>query len=282
MPELPEVETVRQGLSPHLVGARLIKVTQNRENLRFPLPARFAARLTGAAVEKLERRAKYLLAALSTGETLVTHLGMTGRFTIGDHQPGRFHNQIGGIDKHDHLIFETDRGRLITFNDARRFGYMDLIPTKVLDEHPWFKGMGPEPLGADFNPKVFGVALIGRRQSIKVSLLDQRLVAGLGNIYVSESLNRAGIDPRRPAGDLKPRELTRLVAAIKAVLAEAVVAGGSTLRDYRSADGELGYFQHSFRVYGREGQPCSPPCTGVVERMVQSGRSTFFCPKCQS
>jgi formamidopyrimidine-DNA glycosylase len=282
MPELPEVETVRQGLMPHLEGARLVKVTQNRENLRFPLPDRFAARLTGAVVETLERRAKYLLATLDTGETLVTHLGMTGRFTVGDHQPGRFHNQVGGIDKHDHLIFETDRGRVITFNDARRFGYMDLIPTKALAEHPWFKGLGPEPLGVDFNAKALAAALIGRKQTIKVSLLDQRLVAGLGNIYVAESLHRAGIDPRRAGGALKPREFTRLVAAVKAVLTEAVAAGGSTLRDYRSAEGELGYFQHTFRVYGREGRPCPPPCTGVIERIVQGGRSTFFCPRCQT
>ncbi len=282
MPELPEVETVRQGLSPHLDGARLVKVTQNRENLRFPLPERFAARLTGAVVQTLERRAKYLLARLDTGETLVAHLGMTGRFTVSDHRPGRFHNQIGGVEKHDHLIFETDRGAVIAFNDARRFGYMDLISTKTLAEHPWFKGLGPEPLGDDFNAKSLGAALTGRKQNIKATLLDQRLVAGLGNIYVSESLNRAGIDPRRAAGTLKPRELTRLVAAVKAVLIEAVAAGGSTLKDYRSADGELGYFQHSFRVYGREGQPCPQPCTGVVERIVQSGRSTFFCPKCQA
>jgi formamidopyrimidine-DNA glycosylase len=281
MPELPEVETVRRGLEPHLVGARLVKVTQNRPDLRFPLPERFAARLTGARIEKLERRAKYLLATLDTGETLVAHLGMTGRFTVGDQQPGRFHNQAGGVEKHTHIVFETDKGRVIAFNDARRFGYMDLIPTATLGEHPWFKGLGPEPLGDEFNAKALAVAVKGKKQNIKVTLLDQRVVAGLGNIYVSEALFRARIDPRRAAGDLKPREIGRLVAAVKAVLAEAVEAGGSTLRDYRSADGELGYFQHRFRVYGREGEPCPGAACGTIERIVQAGRSTFFCPKCQ-
>ena len=281
MPELPEVETVRQGLRPHLEGARLTKVTQNRPDLRFPLPARFAERLTGARVERLDRRAKYLLAQLDTGETLVAHLGMTGRFTIGDQQPGRFHNQQGGIEKHTHLVFETDGGRTIAFNDARRFGYMDLLPTATLSEHPWFKGLGPEPLGADFNSKMLAAALKGRKQNIKVTLLDQRVVAGLGNIYVCEALYRAGVDPRRAAGALKPKEIAKLVEAVKTVLTEAVEAGGSTLRDYRSAEGELGYFQHRFRVYGREGEPCPDQSCGTVQRIVQSGRSTFFCPKCQ-
>jgi len=281
MPELPEVETVRQGLRPHLEGARLVRVTQNRSDLRFPLPPRFAARLTGAVVERLDRRAKYLLAALDTGETLVAHLGMTGRFTVGDHQPGRFHNQAGGVEKHDHIVFETDRGRVIAFNDARRFGYMDLIPTAALAQHPWFRGLGPEPLGDDFNARALAGAIADKTQSIKVTLLDQRIVAGLGNIYVSEALFRAGIDPRRGAGALKPKEIGKLVDAVKIVLAEAVAAGGSTLRDYRSAEGELGYFQHSFRVYGREGEPCPGKGCGTIERIVQGGRSTFFCPKCQ-
>ena len=281
MPELPEVETVRQGLRPHLEGARLVKVTQNRPDLRFPLPQKFAARLTGAVVERLERRAKYLLAALDTGETLVAHLGMTGRFTVGDQQPGRFHNQAGGVEKHTHIVFETDKGRVIAFNDARRFGYMDLIPTATLNQHPWFKGLGPEPLDEDFNAKALAAAIADKKQNIKVTLLDQRIVAGLGNIYVSEALYRAGIDPRRGAGTLKPKEIKALTAAVKAVLTEAVAAGGSTLRDYRSAEGELGYFQHSFRVYGREGEPCPGHGCGTIERIVQGGRSTFFCPKCQ-
>jgi formamidopyrimidine-DNA glycosylase len=287
MPELPEVETVRRGLEPHLVGARLTRVIQNRPDLRFPLPPRFAARLTDAVVEALGRRAKYLLGRLDTGETWVTHLGMTGRFTIeaktscGGATPGRFHNQVGKDAKHTHLVIETDRGGVITFNDARRFGYMDLIPTEALDQHPWFKGLGPEPLEETFNAKALKASIAGRKPAIKTLLLDQRVVAGLGNIYVSEALNRARIDPRRPAGALKPREAVRLVESVKRVLEEAVAAGGSTLRDYRSAVGELGYFQHSFRVYGRENQPCPDAGCGTVERIVQGGRSTFFCPKCQ-
>jgi formamidopyrimidine-DNA glycosylase len=262
-------------------------VTQNRPDLRFPLPPRFAARLTGAVVEALDRRAKYLLARMDTGETWVTHLGMTGRFTIeaktscGGQTPGRFHNQVRKDAKHDHLVIETDRGRVITFNDARRFGYMDLIPTDGLEQHPWFKDMGPEPLEETFNADALMAATAGRKPAIKTLLLDQRVVAGLGNIYVCEALNRARIDPRRPAGALRRREAARLVEAIKRVLEEAVAAGGSTLRDYRSAAGELGYFQHSFRVYGRETQPCPEPGCGTVERIVQGGRSTFFCPKCQ-
>jgi len=275
------VETVLQGLRPHLEGARLVKVTQNRPDLRFPLPKNFAARLTGARVERMNRRAKYLLADLDTGETLVAHLGMTGRFTVGDQQPGRFHNQAGGVEKHTHLVFETDQGRVIAFNDARRFGYMDLMPTAEVKAHPWFKGLGPEPLGEDFNAKQLAAALEDKKQNIKVTLLDQRIVAGLGNIYVCEALYRAGVDPRRAAGALKPKEIAKLVTAAKDVLAAAVAAGGSTLRDYRSADGELGYFQHSFNVYGREGEPCPDAGCGVVERIVQAGRSTFFCPNCQ-
>jgi formamidopyrimidine-DNA glycosylase len=281
MPELPEVETVRRGLAPHLVGARLVKVVQNRLDLRFPLPARFAERLTGAVALTMDRRAKYLLAPLDTGETWVTHLGMTGRFTIGDQTPGRFHNQAGGVEKHTHLVLDTDGGRKISFNDARRFGYMDLIPTAILDQHPWFKGLGPEPLSEDFDANVLAAAIKGRKQSIKATLLDQRVVAGLGNIYVSEALFRARIDPRRAAGDLKLKAVKALVTAVKAVLEEAVEAGGSTLRDYRSAEGELGYFQHRFRVYGREGEPC-PGCKGTIERIVQGGRSTFFCAACQT
>jgi formamidopyrimidine-DNA glycosylase len=281
MPELPEVETVRRGLAPHLVGARLVKVVQNRLDLRFPLPARFAERLTGAVALTMDRRAKYLLAPLDTGETWVTHLGMTGRFTIGDQTPGRFHNQAGGVEKHTHLVLDTDGGRKISFNDARRFGYMDLIPTAILDQHPWFKGLGPEPLSEDFDARALAAAIRGRKQSIKATLLDQRVVAGLGNIYVSEALFRARIDPRRAAGDLKLKAVKALVTAVKAVLEEAVEAGGSTLRDYRSAEGELGYFQHRFRVYGREGEPC-PGCKGTIERIVQGGRSTFFCAACQT
>ena len=285
MPELPEAETVRRGLAPHLEGARIVRVDQRRPDLRFPLPPRFAERLTGARVEALERRAKYLLARLDTGETWVTHLGMTGRFTVEgarSNQPGAFHFEAGADPKHTHLAIETDRGAHIAFNDARRFGYMDLIATDKLAEHPWFKGLGPEPLGPDFSVAVLAQAFTGRKQSVKATLLDQRVVAGLGNIYVCEVLFRAHIAPERPAGSLKPAELKRLGEAIPVVLNEAIEAGGSTLRDYRHADGALGYFQHAFRVYGREGEPCvDPKCNGVVSRLVQSGRSSFFCPVCQ-
>lgn len=281
MPELPEVETVRRGLQPHLEGARLTDVIQNRPDLRFPLPEDFVHRLRGATVKRLTRRAKYMLAELSTGETLVIHLGMTGRFLVGETKPGRFHHVAGDDPKHTHIVLGTDKGARIAFNDARRFGYMDLIPTDRLDEHPYFKGLGPEPLSDAFNAKALAATLKGRKQNIKVTLLDQRIVAGLGNIYVSEALFRARIHPERPAGSLKPKELNLLVEAVKAVLEQAVEAGGSTLKDFRSADGELGYFQHRFRVYDREGEPCPAPCKGEIRRIVQGGRSTFFCPSCQ-
>lgn len=283
MPELPEVETVRRGLQPHLEGSRLIRVVQNRPDLRFALPDDFVQRLTGALVQRLERRAKYLLAELDTGETLVAHLGMTGRFLVGDYAPGRFHHPAGGDPKHTHLVFETDRGGRIAFNDARRFGYMDLIRTDRLELHPYFKGLGPEPLGAGLNGAALATALAGKTQTIKVSLLDQRIIAGLGNIYVSEALHRAHIHPERPAGSLGPAEIKRLVAAVKRVLKQAILAGGSTLRDFRAADGELGYFQHNFRVYGLKDAPCpTPRCQGVVHRIVQGARSSFFCPVCQT
>jgi formamidopyrimidine-DNA glycosylase len=283
MPELPEVETVRRGLAPHLEGARLVRVDQRRPDLRFPMPERLAERLTGALVERLERRAKYLLARLDTGETLVAHLGMTGRFLVEDLAQGRFHHAAGADPKHTHLVLETDRGARIAFNDARRFGYVELIPTAALERHPWFAGLGPEPLGPDLTPTRLSEAFKGRRQNVKATLLDQRVVAGLGNIYVCEALHRARIAPARPAGELKPAEVRRLKEAIVEVLQAAIEAGGSTLRDYRHADGALGYFQHAFRVYGREEEPClSAKCTGLVRRTVQSGRSTFFCPVCQA
>lgn len=282
MPELPEVETVRRGLAPHLEGACLVKVTQNRPDLRFPLPEDFVARLTGATVEGLDRRAKYLLARLDTGETLVAHLGMTGRFLVDAAPEGRFHHAAGDDPKHTHVVFETDRGARIAFNDARRFGFMELIPTDRLDAHPWFAGMGPEPLGPGFTPGALEAALAGRRQNIKVTLLDQKVVAGLGNIYVSEALHLAGVSPQRPAGEVTRKEIGKLVPAIRKTLEAAIEAGGSSLRDYRQADGELGYFQHSFRVYDREEHPCpTPRCAGQVRRTTQGGRSTFFCPVCQ-
>ena len=282
MPELPEVETVRRGLQPHLEGARLVRVEQRRANLRFPLPDDFVARLTGATIQRLDRRAKYLLAPLDTGETLVAHLGMTGRFLIEDNSLARFVHEAGGDSKHTHIVLHTERGATVSFNDARRFGYMDLIPTAELERHAWFAGLGPEPLGPEFGPQVLAQGFAGRRQSVKATLLDQRVVAGLGNIYVCEALHRAGIDPERQAGDIRAAEFKRLATAVTTVLEAAVEAGGSTLQDYRNAEGGLGYFQHAFRVYGREDQPClKPRCSGVVRRLVQSGRSTFFCATCQ-
>ena len=285
MPELPEVETVRRGLEPVLVGARLARVEARRGDLRFPLPARFAERLTGAKVEALGRRAKYLVARLDTGETLVTHLGMTGRFLIegADRSaPGAFRNWSPMDDKHAHILFETDAGARITYFDARRFGYMDLVPSAGIEACRWFKGLGPEPLSNNFDAAYLAEAFKGKVQNVKASLLDQRIVAGLGNIYVCEALHRAKIAPATPAGRISARRLGGLVEAVREVLVEAIAAGGSTLRDYAAADGALGYFQHSFQVYGREHEPClRPGCRGVIRRTVQAGRSTFFCPVCQ-
>jgi formamidopyrimidine-DNA glycosylase len=273
---------VRRGLQPHLEGARLASVVARRPDLRFPLPARFAKRLEGARVKRLERRAKYLLAALDTGETWVTHLGMTGRFTVEREQPGVFEHAAGGDPRHDHVELVTDRGVRIAFNDARRFGYMDLLPTAELDAHSWFKALGPEPLGPEFSAAHLARAFAGRARNVKDTLLDQRIVAGLGNIYVCEALHRAKIAPETPAGALPFPRLKKLAAEVRDTLEEAIEAGGSTLRDYRAADGALGYFQHRFKVYGREGDPCvRPRCRGEVARLVQGGRSTFHCPSCQ-
>ena len=285
MPELPEVETVRRGLQPALEGAELVRVQARRPDLRFPLPQGFVQRLTGARVELLERRAKYLLAKLDRGDTLVMHLGMTGRFEIEGSdrsRPGVFRLQAPTDDKHAHVVFETDTGRRVTYFDARRFGYMDLIPTAELERHPWFAGLGPEPLGPDFSAEHLERAFEGKVQNIKATLLDQRVVAGLGNIYVCEALLRARISPITAAGRISRMRLEGLAEAVREVLAQAIEAGGSTLRDYAAADGALGYFQHAFRVYGREGEPClRPGCSGTVRRTVQAGRSTFYCPSCQ-
>ena len=257
-----------------------------RPDLRFPLPPRFAERLRGARVEALERRAKYLLARLDTGETWITHLGMTGRFTVSAGEatttPGVFVHAAGGDSKHEHVLIETDAGVRIAFNDARRFGYMDLAPTADVAQGRWLGSLGPEPLSADFDAAHLVRAFAGKRQNVKATLLDQRIVAGLGNIYVCEALYRARIAPETPAGDLRLPRLKKLATAVREVLEEAIAAGGSTLRDYRNADGDLGYFQHAFRVYGREGGPChSRGCRGVVARFVQAGRSTFACAACQ-
>lgn len=285
MPELPEVETVRRGLEPVFAGARLTYVRQNRPDLRFPFPPDFITRLEGATVLRLDRRAKYLLMPLSTGETWVTHLGMTGRFTLDGRLLGEFEEPAPTGGKHEHvsLVAEGPDGRTrVGFADARRFGFMGLIPTDQVEAHPWFAGMGPEPLGNRFSAAHLGEAFAGRRQSVKVSLLDQRVVAGLGNIYVCEALFRAGISPLTAAGKVSRPRLERLAAEIRSVLNDAIAAGGSTLRDFANADGGQGYFQHSFDAYGREGEPCrKPDCSGVIRRTVQGGRSTFWCPVCQ-
>ncbi len=287
MPELPEVETVRRGLGPALEGRRLTRVEARRPDLRFALPDGFVQRLTGARIERLDRRAKYLLAPLDRGDTLVMHLGMTGRFDIatpagGHFRPGEFYETVGEDPKHEHIVFHTDDGARIAYSDPRRFGFMDLIATDQLDQHPWFKGMGPEPLGPDFTVETLIKAFAGRKQGAKTLLLDQRTVAGLGNIYVCEALWRAHIDPFKPAGTIAKKKLGPLHDAIIQVLGEAIEAGGSTLRDFAATDGALGYFQHRFNVYDREDEPClTPGCKGVVARQVQAGRSTFFCPVCQ-
>ncbi|WP_126978871.1 bifunctional DNA-formamidopyrimidine glycosylase/DNA-(apurinic or apyrimidinic site) lyase [Frigidibacter oleivorans] len=286
MPELPEVETVRRGLVPAMEGRTILAAAVNRPDLRWPLPEAMAARLTGARVTALRRRSKYILSDLSTGETLLIHLGMSGRMLVGgtmpDAVPGAFHHDLPVAGKHDHVVLTMEGGAQVTFNDARRFGAMDLVPTAAAGDHWLLKGLGPEPFGNDFHEDYLAARLAGRAAPVKAILLDQRVVAGLGNIYVCEVLHRAGIDPRRPGGDLTAAEARGLVPLIREVLAEAIEAGGSSLRDYRQAGGELGYFQHRFRVYGREGEPClREGCGGTVARIVQSGRSTFWCPDCQ-
>ena len=286
MPELPEVETVRRGLEPVMAGARLVRVEARRPDLRFAFPEGFVQRLTGARIERLDRRAKYLLAPLDRGDTLVMHLGMTGRFEVERDgpavSPGEFVQAVPPDPKHAHVLFETEAGARITFYDPRRFGFMDLIPTEGLEQHSFFRSMGPEPLGPGLTAHYLQAAFKGRKQSPKTLLLDQRIVAGLGNIYVSEALHRAGISPIKPAGKIPRRKFEPLVAAIRDVLEEAIEAGGSSISDYAGADGALGYFQHRFRVYDREGEPCpTPGCEGVVRRTVQAGRSTFHCPVCQ-
>lgn len=286
MPELPEVETVRRGLAPHLAGARLVRVVARRPDLRFPLPDGFVQRLTGARVGELARRGKYILAPLDRGDTLVIHLGMTGRFVVetgGSREaPGDFALAAPADPRHAHVVFETDAGACLTYHDPRRFGFMDLIDTASLAAHPRFAAMGPEPLGPDFDAAHLARAFAGRGQGVKSLLLDQRVVAGLGNIYVCEALHRARISPMAPAGGLRSRGLKALSRSIREVLDAAIAAGGSTLRDYAAVDGAMGYFQHDFAVYGRRDEPCATPgCRGVVARAVQAGRSTFYCPVCQ-
>ncbi len=287
MPELPEVETVRRGLAPVLDGARLARVTLHRDGLRWPFPPDMAARLQGARVLQLRRRSKYLLADLDRGETLLIHLGMSGRMTVsgpggGAHMPGQFHRDHPAAAKHDHVVFDTDAGARVTFNDPRRFGAMDLCATHLQDSHPLLAALGPEPLGNGFHAGYLAARLRGRRGPVKGALLDQRIVAGLGNIYVCEALFRSGIHPKRAAGRIGAARVATLVAAIRATLDAAIAAGGSSLRDHRQADGALGYFQHGFAVYDRAGAPCSRAgCPGTVRRIVQSARSSFYCPRCQ-
>ena len=282
MPELPEVETVRRGLAPVMEAGEFARIRVNRPDLRWPLPERMDRRLVGRTVLRLRRRAKYILADISSGETLLVHLGMSGRMLVSGDPVGRFAREHPPAERHDHVVFDMASGARITFNDPRRFGAMDLFETASGDSHPLLAGIGPEPLGNAFHEAHLADALKGRRTPIKAALLDQRTVAGLGNIYVCEALHRARISPERLAGAVSRRRAGALAGAIREVLEAAIAAGGSSLRDYRRSDGELGYFQHCFDVYGREGEPCrAEGCRGKVRRIVQSGRSTFFCPRCQ-
>jgi len=299
MPELPEVETVRRGLQPAMEGARFTKVEVHRGDLRWPLPKDFAARLEGKTVTGMGRRAKYLLADLSSGDVLLMHLGMSGSFYVVDEKGGRAEGAKGGTAgnyyhgrsqhvAHDHVIFHMSSGAVATFNDPRRFGFMKIVARSKLDAEPLLNRLGPEPLGNAFDAAMLARACQSKKTSLKAALLDQRVVAGLGNIYVCEALFRARLSPRRMASTIASRSgapnerAERLVEAIKAVLNDAIKAGGSSLRDHRLTDGELGMFQHHFRVYDREGEKCpTPGCKGTIKRIVQNGRSTFFCPACQ-
>jgi formamidopyrimidine-DNA glycosylase len=282
LPELPEVETVRRGLAPVMEGRVIIAADVRRPDLRWPFPERMADRLSGRRAERLWRRSKYLLADLDSGESLLIHLGMSGRMLVSGLMLGEFHHTHPAPAKHDHVVLEIEGGARVTFNDARRFGVMDLVETARAEAHWLLAGLGPEPLGNEFSEAYLAGRLKGRATPIKAALLDQRVVAGLGNIYACEVLHRAGISPKRKAGRIAAPRVAALVPAIRQVLVEAIEAGGSSLRDYRRTDGELGYFQHAFRVYDREGAPCpTPGCGGTIRRIVQSGRSTFYCPECQ-
>jgi len=292
MPELPEVETVRRGLQPVMEGSRIVKAEARRKDLRFPFQKDFVARLQGQTVTGLGRRAKYLMADLASGDVLLMHLGMSGSFRVQKldeaSTPGQFHHARGKDAAHDHVVFHMSSGADVVFNDPRRFGYMKIIARNAIDEEPLLRGLGPEPLGNEFDAALLARSCAGKKTSLKAALLDQRVVAGLGNIYVCEALYRARLSPRRLAATLATRKSEptdragRLVDAIHAVLNQAIEAGGSSLRDHRQTSGELGYFQHSFQVYDREGEPCGTKgCGGIVRRFTQNGRSTFWCPKCQ-
>ena len=292
MPELPEVETVRRGLEPVMDGARFSKVEARREDLRWPLPPGFTGQLEGKTVKGLGRRGKYLLLDLSSGDVLMMHLGMSGSFHVfhggAEKNTARYHHERAKHVKHDHVVFHMSNGAIVTFNDPRRFGFMKMTPREQLDAHPLMQAMGLEPLGNEFDAAMLARACKGKKTSLKAALSDQKVVAGLGNIYVCEALHRARISPKRTAATIAtksgaPNErAAKLVDAIKAVLQDAIAAGGSSLRDHKRTDGELGAFQHNFRVYGREGKPCvTRGCKGKVKRIVQVGRSTFYCPTCQ-
>jgi formamidopyrimidine-DNA glycosylase len=292
MPELPEVETVRRGLVAAMVGARFTRVDLRRADLRFPFPKNFAARLKGRQIQSLGRRAKYILAELDDAHVLVMHLGMSGSFRIEDETdaktPGKFHHARSKDPAHDHVVFHLSNGKNVIYNDPRRFGFMQIIERGKLAKHPLFRNVGIEPLGSELDGATLARLFAGKTAPLKSALADQRLIAGLGNIYVSEALHRAGLSPRRRAGSLARKDGTateraaRLAHAIREVLEEAVTAGGSSLRDHRQTNGDLGYFQHKFRVYNREGQACTRPgCSGRVKRIVQSGRATFYCGTCQ-
>jgi len=290
MPELPEVETVRRGLAPAMEGARFTRVEARRRDLRWPLPRDFAKRLEGHTVEGLGRRAKYLLADLSSGDVLIMHLGMSGSFRVaqdgGEARIAKYHHEKSKSAAHDHVVFHMSSGATVTFNDPRRFGSMKLVPRAKIDQEPLLRSLGPEPLGNEFDAAMLAHTCAGKKTSLKAALSDQRVVAGLGNIYVCEALFRARLSPKRQASTIADRNgkpnarAAALVDAIKAVLHDAIKAGGSSLRDHRRADGSLGDFQHNFLVYDREGAPC-PGCKGKVKRIVQTGRSTFYCPSCQ-
>lgn len=282
MPELPEVETVRRGLAPAMEGQVIAAALQRRPNLRWPFPERFAERLTGQRVLRLGRRSKYILADLASGETLIIHLGMSGRMVVSGAPTAGFHHPAGEHAKHDHVVLDMESGARVVFNDARRFGAMDLWPTPDIGAHKLLASLGPEPLANDFHADYLAGRFEKKMTPIKSALLDQKIIAGLGNIYVCEALHRAGISPRRMAGSVSARRIALLVGHVNATIADALDAGGSSLRDYRQADGELGYFQHRFRVYDREGEACvTEGCAGIIRRLVQAGRSSFYCPKCQ-
>jgi formamidopyrimidine-DNA glycosylase len=289
MPELPEVETVRRGLAPYMEGAKIEQLELRRKDLRFPFPDHFAARVKGASITALSRRAKYLLIELDSGETIIAHLGMSGSFKVVTadelERPGEFHHARSRLAAHDHVLFHVvdkhSHKVQIVYNDPRRFGFMLIAPTPVLHDHKLLADIGIEPLGNQLSGAYLHRLFDGRPTSFKAALLDQRLIAGLGNIYVCEALWRAGLSPFSPAATISTKAEV-LAASIKDVLTEALEAGGSSLRDHRQADGSLGYFQHRFAVYGREGEPCPKDgCAAIIERRVQNGRSTFYCPTCQ-